>query len=276
MKWNNVLDIALVSYLIFKAVVLIRNTRAVQLLKGILMILLLYGVVRAARMEMMQMLFDSVVFQVGIVAIVVIFQPEIRRAIEQIGKTSISKFHVFGVAGNSELQRAQTEETIAAVSDACQILRNMKMGALMVFENRDVLTDIIKSGTIIEAKPSMELIGNIFFNTAPLHDGAMIIRGNQVYAAGCILPLTQNTDISSELGTRHRAAIGLSECSDATVVVVSEETGNISIARNGRLTRNYTKDTLRAELEKILIRPEPETDRRIFVRSNRKKGNADE
>ena len=177
MKWNNVLDIALVSYLIFKAVVLIRNTRAVQLLKGILMILLLYGVVRAARMEMMQMLFDSVVFQVGIVAIVVIFQPEIRRAIEQIGKTSISKFHVFGVPGNSELQRAQTEETIAAVSDACQILRNMKMGALMVFENRDVLTDIIKSGTIIEAKPSMELIGNIFFNKAPLHDGAMMVMG---------------------------------------------------------------------------------------------------
>lgn len=240
------------------------------------MIILLYGIVRVTNMEMMQILFDSVVLQVGIVAIVVVFQPEIRRAIEQIGKTSIGKFHIFGVSNSSEAERAQTEETIAAVSGACQILRNMKMGALMVFENRDVLTDVIKSGTVIEAKPSMELIGNIFFNKAPLHDGAMIIRNNQVYAAGCILPLTQNTDISSELGTRHRAAIGLSECSDATVVVVSEETGNISIARNGRLTRNYTKDTLRAELEKILIRTEPELERRIFPRPNRKKEHADE
>lgn len=276
MKWNNLLDIALVSYLIFKTIELIRNTRAVQLLKGILVILILYGIVRVTNMEMMRMLFDSVVLQVGIVALVVIFQQEIRRAIEQIGKSSIGSFHFFGLSGDGEEQRMQMLETISAVSDACQILRNMKMGALMVFERRDLLNEVIKSGTIIEAKPSKELIGNVFFNKAPLHDGAMIIRNNQVYAAGCILPLTQNTDISSELGTRHRAAIGLSECSDAIVVVVSEETGNISIAQNGRLTRNFTKDTLYAELEKMLVRPISDSERRLFPKSARKKVNSDE
>ncbi len=271
MRWNDVLDIALVSFLIYKVIQLIRSTRAAQLFKGVIIILLIYGFVRLTKLEMMQMLFDSVVLQVGIFSVIVIFQQEIRRAIEQIGKSSISSFRFFGLTADSEEYMLRTQETIGAVTDACQTLRNLKMGALMVFENKDSLEDVIRSGTIVDGRPSPELIGNIFFNKAPLHDGAMIIRSNKVYAAGCILPLTQNTEISSELGTRHRAAIGLSECSDAIVVVVSEETGNISIARNGSLTRNYTKDTLRAALEGMLITTEETAERRRFPKTARKK-----
>lgn len=276
MHWNNVLDIALVSFIIYKAVQLLRNTRALQLIKGVAIILVLYGIVRLANLEMMQMLFDGVVLQVGIFALIVLFQQEIRRMIEQIGKSSIGNFHFLGITASDEEYQERTKETICAVAEACMILRGMKMGALMVFEGKDSLTDVIRTGTIIDAAPSKELIGNVFFNKAPLHDGAMILRGNKVYAAGCILPLTQNTDISSELGTRHRAAIGVSEGSDAIVVVVSEETGNISIAQNGHLTRNYTKDTLRSALETLLLSGETTNERKFFSKPSRKKVKNDE
>lgn len=265
---HDILDIAVVSYLIYKVVDLVRSTRAIQLFKGVFMLLLIYVVVRLTKMEMMQLFFDGVVLQVGVFAIIVIFQQEIRRMIEQLGRSSIKDIRLLGLAESEEEQRKHTRKTIQAVAESCQLLRNLKMGALMVFERKDNLGEIVRSGTIVDGTPSMELIGNIFFNKAPLHDGAMLIRENKVYAAGCILPLTQNTNISSELGTRHRAALGVSEASDAIVVVVSEETGNISIARNGRLTRNYTKDTLRTALETILLEENKgnESQRRLFPR----------
>lgn len=270
-QWNDVLDIAVVSYLIYKIFELVRSTRAIQLIKGVFMLLLIYVGVRLCKMEMMLMFFDGVVLQVGIFAIVVIFQQEIRRIIEQLGRSSITSLRFLGLSESAEEQEKNTRATIQAVADACQLLRNMKMGALMVFERQDSLGEVIHSGTVVDAAPSMELIGNIFFNKAPLHDGAMIIRDNKVYAAGCILPLTQNHDISSELGTRHRAAIGVSESSDAVVVVVSEETGNISIARNGRLTRNYTKETLRTDLESMLLEESHTAESQLKLFS-RKKG----
>ena len=147
------------------------------------------------------------------------------------------------------------------------ILRNMKMGALIVFERTTKLGEIINTGTVVNAQPTPELIGNIFFNKAPLHDGAMIIRDGKVYAAGCILPLTQNANVSSELGTRHRAALGMSEASDAIIVIVSEETGNITVAQNGRLTRNYTKDTLQATLANALLPEEKEREKKAGLSS---------
>ena len=137
--------------------------------------------------------------------------------------------------------------------DATQILQQLRMGALIVFERQTKLGEIVSTGTVVEAAPSAQLIANIFFNKAPLHDGGMIIREGQVYAAGCILPLTSNENVSAELGTRHRAALGMSENSDAVVVVVSEETGQISIAMAGKLTRNYNRVTLREVLERELI-----------------------
>lgn len=276
MHWNDLLDIVFVSFIIYKAIQLLRNTRAAQLFKGILIIAALYVVVRVANLEMMQMLFDNVVLQVGVFSVIVIFQQEIRRAIEQIGKSSISSLRILGITANDEEKQQNLRDAINAAAEACQVLRTMKMGALMVFEGKDSMEEVIRSGTVVDAKASMELIGNVFFNKAPLHDGAMILRDGRVHAAGCILPLTQNVDISSELGTRHRAAIGVSESSDAVVVVVSEETGNISIAQNGHLTRNYTKDTLRSELEKILLSNENGNERRLFSKPLKKKENEHE
>ena len=156
-------------------------------------------------------------------------------------------------AKDKEEGKAETRKAIQGVVDATQILQQLRMGALIVFERQTKLGEIVSTGTVVEAAPSAQLIANIFFNKAPLHDGGMIIREGQVYAAGCILPLTSNENVSAELGTRHRAALGMSENSDAVVVVVSEETGQISIAMAGKLTRNYNRVTLREVLERELI-----------------------
>lgn len=274
MQWNDVLDIALISFIIYKAIQLIRDTRAAQLVKGILIVVILYGIVRLTRLEMMQILFDSLVLQVGIFSVIVLFQNEIRHALEQIGRSKLSNLKILGISSGTENETVSTTLTIRAVANACQQLRNLRMGALIVFERGTSLGEIVRSGTIVDAEPSAELIGNVFFNKAPLHDGAAVIRGNRLYAAGCILPLTQNTEISSELGTRHRAAIGMSEVSDAVVVVVSEETGNISIARGGRLTRNYTKETLVSALENLLINERSggkNGEKRLFSKPSKKK-----
>ena len=274
LRWNDVLDIAMISFIIYKAIQLIRDTRAAQLVKGTLVVAILYGVVRLTQLEMMQILFDSLVLQVGIFSVIVLFQNEIRHALEQIGRSKLSNLKILGINSGTENEAVSTTLAIRAVANACQQLRNLRMGALIVFERDTSLGEIVRSGIIVNAELSAELIGNVFFNKAPLHDGAAIIRGNRLYAAGCILPLTQNTAISSELGTRHRAAIGMSEASDAVVVVVSEETGNISIARGGRLTRNYTKETLISALESLLITDigaGKSSEKRLFSKSPKKK-----
>ena len=160
---------------------------------------------------------------------------------------------VNSVVKDKEEGKAKTRKAIEGVVDATQMLQQLRMGALIVFERQTKLGEIVATGTVVEAAPSSQLIANIFFNKAPLHDGGMVIRDGQVYAAGCILPLTSNENVSAELGTRHRAALGMSENSDAVVVVVSEETGQISIAMEGKLTRNYNRVTLREVLEKNLI-----------------------
>ena len=271
LRWNDVLDIAMISFILYKLIQLVRDTRAAQLVKGILIIAILYVVVRLARLEMTLLLFDNIVLQVGIFSVIVLFQNEIRHALEQIGRSKLSNFKILGISSGTENETVATTLTIRAVANACQQLRNQRMGALIVFEQTTGLGEIVRSGTIMNAEPSAELIGHVFFNKAPLHDGAAVFRGNRLYAAGCILPLTQNTEISSELGTRHRAALGMSESSDAIVVVVSEETGNISIAHKGRLTRNYTKETLISALEGLLIADDSEKEKSLFSKVAKKK-----
>ena len=160
--------------------------------------------------------------------------------------------------------------------DVANSFQKSRTGALIVFEKQTRLGDIIDTGTIVDAEPSVQMIGNIFFNKAPLHDGAMVIRDGKVHAAGCILPLTKNNNISAELGTRHRAALGISENSDAVVVVVSEETGNISIAKNGIITRNYTRESLSTALEEELIPKENERSDRIPILAGMMKGKKNE
>ncbi|MGN0564796.1 MAG: diadenylate cyclase CdaA [Candidatus Heritagella sp.] len=247
--WKDALDILVVTFIIYGAIKLIRETRAGQLVKGILILLAVYLTARYLDLIMLNELLNYF-FQFTVVAFLVIFQPEIRRALEHVGR---SGKNLPFVGKDREEENSQMRRAIQAVSDACMNLQRLRMGALIVFERETKLGEIIDTGTIVEAKPSAPVIGNIFFNKAPLHDGAMIVRDGLVYAAGCILPLTSNDSISVDLGTRHRAALGMSENSDAVVVVVSEETGQISIALNGVLTRNYTRETLANELESLLI-----------------------
>ncbi len=253
---SDALDIILVTFLIYSGIKLVRETRAGQLVKGIVILLILWGFAHLLQLYMMETILNYV-FQFSLIAIMIIFQPETRRALEQIGRS--------GVRGKSwllSLAQTQTEEKqrrirrgVNAVVDAAAQMSRQKTGALIVFERETKLGDIIDTGTILSAVPSVPLICNIFFNKAPLHDGAMIIRDGMVYAAGCILPLTKSDRVAIELGTRHRAAIGMSENSDAVIVVVSEETGQISLVVDGVITRNYTRETLRGELESYLIEP---------------------
>lgn len=256
---SDALDVILVSFIIYSAIKLVRETRAEQLVKGIIILLLVWGGSNLLKLYMMKTLL-TYFFQFSVMALLIVFQPEIRRALEQIGRSGIgSKHWAFGVSPTDiEALLQQNRRGVNAVVDAAAVLQKQKTGALIVFEMKTKLGDIIDTGTVVDAIPSAPIICNIFFNKAPLHDGAMIIRDGMLHAAGCILPLTKSDKVSIELGTRHRAAIGMSENSDAVIVVVSEETGQISVAVNGVLTRNYTRETLKSELEGLILPSEQE------------------
>ncbi len=246
---RDTVDIALVAFVIYSVIKLVRDSRAEQLLKGILIFALAFLTASVLDLKTMYYLLKTV-FDNILIVLIIIFQPEIRRALEQVGHSRLGNISLFGMSEEeSELLTKRWQKAISATCSAVEILQRQKMGALIVFERSTKLGEIINSGTVVDADPTPELIGNIFFNKAPLHDGAMIIREGKVYAAGCILPLTDNLQISSELGTRHRAAVGMSENSDALVVVVSEETGTVSMAVAGELKRNFSAEALRVALE---------------------------
>ena len=250
---SDALDVLLVSFIIYNGIKLIRETRAEQLVKGIIILMGVYAASVVIHLNMMRTLLDYF-FNFTIIALLVIFQPEIRRALEQIGRSKLGGKYWFQTSSEEAEKALQKKrKCLNAVVEASGKFQKSKTGALMVFEMQTKLGDIIDTGTIVNAEPSVPLIGNIFWNKAPLHDGAMVIRDGVIYAAGCILPLTKSDTVSVDLGTRHRAAIGMSENSDAVVVVVSEETGQISIAVNGVLTRNYTRETLQSALEALLL-----------------------
>ena len=250
---KDALDVAIVTLLLYSAIKLVRETRAGQLIKGIILLVVLFLISSQFDLLMLNAILRAFLSS-GIVIVVILFQPEIRKALEQVGHSKVAKSLASAVGvKDKEEGKAATRKAIEGVVDATQILKQLRMGALIVFERQTKLGEIVSTGTVVEAAPSAQLIANIFFNKAPLHDGGMIIREGQVYAAGCILPLTSNENVSAELGTRHRAALGMSENSDAVVVVVSEETGQISIAMAGKLTRNYNRVTLREVLERELI-----------------------
>ena len=271
---SSALDVLLVSFIIFSGIKLIRETRAEQLVKGIILLLGIWIVANIFSMNMMKTIL-SYFFNFSVIALLIIFQPEIRRALEQMGRNNFGK--KLGLLNKEEeKQKEKKQRCISAVVDSAAYLQERKTGALMVIERETKLGDIINTGTVVDAIPSQQLICNIFFNKAPLHDGGMVIRDGQVYAAGCILPLTSNENVSAELGTRHRAALGMSENSDAIIVVVSEETGTISIAKNGILTRNYTHDSLTAELEKDLLPEETESGERRQIIPSLRKGKKNE
>lgn len=264
-QFKDAVDIIIVAFLIYGVVKLVRETRAGQLVKGLFLLVILFIISSYFNLVMVSRVL-AYFFQFAFVAILIVFQPEIRKALEQVGRNNVGQSIAAVVTGRDRsYDRAQIRKAINAVVDGVGILQQLKMGALIVFERKTKLGDIIETGTQINCEPSGQIVGNIFFNKAPLHDGAMIIRDGMIHAAGCILPLTKNTSVSAELGTRHRAALGVSEESDAVVVVVSEETGQISVAVNGVLARRFTRDTLRDVLEEYLIpQEEASTVRRKF------------
>lgn len=252
---QDILDIAVVAYVIYKAIELFRETRAKQLIKGIIILSFVWLI--AVWWDLVSIKWLMVkVLDYGIIAVAIIFQPELRRALERMGRSKLGTF-----SRNNDTDRESVLQCIGAVCKAAQSMQEQRIGALMVFERTTPLGEIINTGTVVDAEASTPLIGNIFYPKSPLHDGAMVIRQNRVYAAGCILPLTARVDLNKQLGTRHRAAVGISENSDAVVVVVSEETGNISIAENGTLTRDYNAITLREALKTLLL-PKEENEKK--------------
>lgn len=252
---SDILDILLVAFLIYQVIKLIRETRAGQLLKGIVALLLLYFVAKEFHLETISFIMQNVL-ATGVTALVIVFQPELRRTLEHVAQSQFSRFNPFSASPDAvEEHNRLVSHSIDIICDACEDLSISKTGALIVFERNTPLGETIKSGTIVDAQVSTELLGNIFFVNTPLHDGAVIIRNGRVYAAACFLPLSENYTISKEMGTRHRAALGISENSDAVIVVVSEETGIISLAQSGKIERRFTINLLKQRLKKELLSP---------------------
>ena len=213
----------------------------------------------------MRMIFNNI-----LIILVILFGPEIRKILEQVGKGKATNFVKELFNSGVAIDVAEMKQTIDATCKSCAEMADAKIGALIVFENETLLGDIIASGTVVDAVPSKEIIGNIFYPKSPLHDGAMVIRGNSIYAAGCILPLTKNNNLSSQLGTRHRAALGLSEQSDAIVFVVSEERGEISCAVNGTLRRDISTGDMRDILTQQYIPDTFSSDDKIISKLKRR------
>ena len=250
---TDIIDIILVAVMFYYVYRFIRERRAGKLAAGLLILLLILLLSDILDMRAMQFIMQNL-FQVGMVAVIVVFQPELRSALEKVGAEPLR-----GLRSISE-KSGNDASTIAMINEVTEAACDMsldKTGALIVIERTTKLGDIIKTGTIVNADTTAFLIRNIFFKNAPLHDGAMIIRDDRIYAAGCFLPLSTNNDIIKDLGTRHRAAIGMSENSDAVIVVVSEENGTISIAVEGELKRNFSYNSLKAELTRLLLNEKP-------------------
>ena len=241
-KIMDVIDILVVAFIIYGIITMIQTTGAARIAKSVVIILALTVLTKLLNMYLMNYLLDKIL-EIGLIALVIMFQPELRRMLEKLGGKSLRE-----VLSMKEEQR-EIDRVIAQTVSACEIMSKERTGVLIVFERDTSLIEYQKSGTVIDAQVSSELLRNIFFTKAALHDGAVIIRNERIAAAGCVLPLTQNRNISSDLGTRHRAAIGVSEVSDAVVVIVSEETGTISVAVGGMLKRHLAPQTL----EKLLL-----------------------
>ena len=273
-QFRDVVDILAIALLVFGLLKLIRETRAVQLLKGLLLLLAVYILSSLFNLVMLSTLLRAF-FEASVVIIAVIFQPEIRQALEQVGRTKNWKkyIRIFSDYGKNDEWEKAVKKAIVDAADTAVIFSRSRTGALLVFERETMLSDIAATGTVVDAATSVALFGNIFFNKAPLHDGASIIRDGKLFAAGCILPLTSNKYVDINLGTRHRAALGISEQSDAVVLVVSEETGVISLAVGGELTRDYTREALIKKLNELLLdeKPEEEPKTRVFRKGRNNK-----
>ena len=259
-KFIDVVDILVVALIFYKVITMIRSTRASRIAKSIVLLLLVTWITSLVHMNLLYFILNRIL-ELGFIAVVIMFQPELRRLLEKVGSKSIKE-----LIGTREEVRS-VDVAISAVVKSCENMSKTRTGALIVFERKMLLDEYFKTGTILDAAASDELLRNIFFPKAALHDGAVILREARVAAAGCVLPLSENTHLSSDLGTRHRAGIGMSEVSDAVVVIVSEETGTISVAIGGMLKRHLAPKTLERLLTNELITAQEENKpSRIYER----------
>ncbi len=242
------IDIILVAILIFEVVKFLRESRALHVVKGIILLLVVYFVINLLGMQASTYIFRLLMNNFFII-VIILFAPEFRHALESVGRSRFSFLRIFGI-NQSEKEQMKSQKVLHEICKSCIDMSKKKIGAIIVIERDITVNDHVSMGTYVNGEVSAELLGSLFFPNSPLHDGAVIIRKNSVYAAGCILPLTQNNDLSSELGTRHRASLGLSEQCDAVVVVVSEERGQISIAHKGYLSRDISENELFEKLSK--------------------------
>lgn len=268
MEFTDFLDIFLLSLLLFFVYRFMRERRAGKLAVGVVLFLLVMFFSEVFNMYAINFVLRNIV-QVGIIALIILFQPELRAGLEKVASEPLNSLKSIGESKTNN----ETSEVLKNICEAADTMARSKTGALIVIERSTRLGDLAKSGITIDADVNKYLITNIFFNKAPLHDGAMIIRANRIFAAGCLLPLSQDNAIDKSLGTRHRAALGASEVSDAVIVVVSEETGIISVAYNGKLERNFNSLTLQQKLSDIIITEETSKSRFRFVRSSKKERN---
>ncbi|MCS7164128.1 MAG: diadenylate cyclase CdaA [Thermodesulfovibrio sp.] len=240
LRWQDLIDIAIVSFIIYKIFILVKGTRAARMLIGVGVLLAISLISRFFELYTLDWLIQSFWTQIVIV-LIILFQPEIRKALAQMGETPL--FHRFSSAGEMK--------TIEEIVKASQALANKKIGALIVFERDVSLSEYIEIGVPLDARVTKELLMSIFHPTSPIHDGAVIIKGNRILAAGCFLPIKLGADLSKTYGTRHRAALGITEETDAVAVIISEETGSISLAFNGKLESNLDMEKLRQTLTNL-------------------------
>lgn len=255
----DVIDMVVIAFVAYHILLFIRRSRTGQVAQAILLLIVVFGIATALPLRVVKYIMSNVV-ELGLIALAIIFQPEIRRGLERMGSGKIRELFV------AETTAADVPAAIDQTVDAYTSMSHDKVGALMVFERKTVLDDVIKSGTPLDAAVSSELLKNLFWNKAPLHDGAVIVRNGRIVGAGCMLPLSGNTNLSRDLGMRHRAGIGMSENSDAVVAIVSEETGSISVAINGMLKRHLSPETLHRLLKNELAPDEGEKKETTAVR----------
>ena len=258
LRVTDFLDIAIMAFVLYELFVLLQSTKAANLLKGLLVFLAALAVSYVLQLNGINFIMSRMV-QWGVLALIIIFQPEIRRVLEQMGSRRFIAFLT-----HTETAGSTMEQTIGQTVLACTEMSKSHTGALIVFEREILLNDMVRSGTVLDAAVSGELLKNIFFVKAPMHDGAVIVRSGRVMAAGCMLPLSKNVNLSRDLGMRHRAGIGMSENSDAVVVIVSEETGSISVAIGGMLRRHLKPETLENLLRNELLLQEETEDKQKF------------
>lgn len=252
-------EILIIAILIYNIIKWMKNTRAWVLMKGVVVLFVFYMIAALLNFDVILWIFQNGI-AVSITAAIILFQPELRKALEQLGKRNIGL--VTPLFGNNQAEEKFSEETINGIIKATFDMAKVKTGALMIIEGEQRLDDIEATGIMIDAKISSELIINIFEHNTPLHDGAVVIRGNRITAATCYLPLTDSMKISKELGTRHRAAVGISEITDSFTIVVSEQTGAVSVAQNGELSRRVTREFLYDRLKEIQNRMNEDTTKK--------------